>query len=103
MDLFGKERWARIFESTGSSELENGDVLFQRRFVKGDCEGIDNEWTVLSGGKAKTFRLSLWLFSARELKDMLHRVAFANISMYGSLDGEKCDLSAKRLIAVARK
>ena len=103
MDIVGKEQLARIFQPTGSRALENGDLLIERRFLRGDWERVESEWVIVSGGKARTFPLRLWLFSARELKDLLYSVGFKKIAVYGSLDGETYGLDSNRLIAVARK
>jgi hypothetical protein len=45
----------------------------------------------------------LWIFSARELKDLLRRVGFEKVTIYGNLDGSGYGLDSNRLIAVARK
>jgi len=103
MDVMGKELLAKIFQPTGSRALENGDLLFERRFLRGDWERVESEWVIVSGSEAKTFPLRLWLFSARELKDLLYSVGFEKVAIYGSLDGETYGLDSKRLIAVARK
>ena len=103
LDVIGKEVLAKIFQPTGSQALPNGDVRFERRFLRGDWERIENEWVIVSGNEAKKFRLRLWLFSARELKELLRTVGFEKVTIYGNLDGNGYGLDSSRLIAVARK
>jgi SAM-dependent methyltransferase len=103
MEMASKERLARIFQPTGSHSLPNGDLLFERRSVSGDWEKIDNEWYIVSGGQAQRFDFSLWLFSGRELKDLLYGAGFAHVAVYGDLDGRAYGYDSRRLVAVARK
>src|SRR5438034_3509508 len=53
MDVVAKEQLARIFQPTGSRALENGDLLFERRFLRGDWERIESEWVIVSGSGAE--------------------------------------------------
>jgi SAM-dependent methyltransferase len=103
LDLVGKEALAKMFQPTGSQALPNGDLLFERRSLRGDWEGVESEWTVVSGSEANKYCLRLWIFSARELKDLLRRVGFEKVTIYGNLDGSGYGLDSNRLIAVARK
>jgi SAM-dependent methyltransferase len=103
MEMASKERLARIFQATGSHSLANGDLLFERRFVSGDWERIENEWYIISGGQVQRFDLALWLFSGRELKDLLYGAGFSDVAIYGDLDGAAYGVNARRLVAVARK
>ena len=103
LDVMGKEVLSKMFQPTGSQALPNGDVLFERRFIGGDWEKVESEWVIVSGSEAKKVRFRLWIFSARELKDLLSRVGFKEVTVYGNLDGGSYGLDATRLIAVARK
>jgi SAM-dependent methyltransferase len=103
MEMMGKERLARIFEATSSQELPNGDLMFERRFVRGDWERIENQWIVISGGETQVFHFGLWIFSARELKNLLRQAGFNNVAIHADFDGTPYGLDANRLIAVARK
>jgi SAM-dependent methyltransferase len=103
MEMASKERLAKIFQPTGSNALPNGDVLFERRFIADGWEQIENEWTIVSGGRAKTYRLRFWLFTGRELKDLLYSAGFQHVKVYGDFDGAAYGVNASRLVAVARK
>jgi hypothetical protein len=43
-----------------------------------------------------------WLYSAQELKGMLSAAGFADIRIYGGVDGTPYGPEARRLVAVAR-
>jgi SAM-dependent methyltransferase len=103
MEMVSKEKLAKIFQATGSQSLSNGDLLFERRSIAGDWEQVENEWHIVSGGKIRTFHFRLWVFSGRELKDMLYSANFSDVKLYGDLDGNGYGLVPHRLVAVARK
>jgi SAM-dependent methyltransferase len=99
----GKEILASKFQSTQADTLADGSVLIQRRRVIDDWSRIDVEWILLEDGRATSFRIRHWIYSARELRDLLTSAGFADISLYGSFDGSPYGPQAQRLIAVARK
>jgi SAM-dependent methyltransferase len=99
----GKEILASKFQPTQADTLPDGSVLIQRRSVIDDWSRIDVEWILLEDGRASSFRIRHWIYSARELRDLLASVAFDDIALYGSFDGSPYGPKAQRLIAVARK
>jgi hypothetical protein len=103
VDVMGTEVLARIYRDTSSQELENGDVLVQRRHAVNDWREMDNRWTLIQGERARTFHFRHWLYSGWELKQMLLAAGFAEVTLYGGLDGAEYGPEARRLIAVARK
>jgi len=58
---------------------------------------------LLEGSRASKFRIRHWLYSGREIRDLLASVGFIDIALYGSLDGTPYGPQAQRQIAVARK
>jgi hypothetical protein len=103
IDLLGKEIIARIAQPAMCDLLSDGSKLVQRPQI---CDGwtrIRNEWILIRGGVARTFNFRNTLYSGRELADLLAAVGFADVKLYGSLDGEEYGLNAKRLIAVATR
>jgi hypothetical protein len=103
VDVFGKERVARVFQATVSESLEDGAVLVKRHEIFDDWTRVRNEWIVIRNGKAKSFNFHHTIYSGQELRDRLQQVGFRDISLYGNLDGDDYNLGAKRLIAVVRK
>jgi SAM-dependent methyltransferase len=103
IDVGGKEIIARIFEATGSTELRDDGLIVQRRRVVDDWSRMENEWILMRDGSTRTLRLRHWIYSGRELREMLETAGFSSVTLYGDLDGAPYDQSAKRLVAVARK
>lgn len=101
LDLLGKEVLARKFSSTTSHDLPDGVVVHRHRIVD-DWTRIENDWIILRNGAQRTFRFSHWLYSARELKEMLFGAGFAEVQAYGDFAGATYDAVATRLVVVGR-
>ncbi|UCC82756.1 MAG: class I SAM-dependent methyltransferase [Gemmatimonadota bacterium] len=103
VDMMGKEVLARIFLPTSCDELDDGTLIFQRREPVDDWSRMENEWFILKGGSVRLFRLRHWIYSGRELREMLAAAGFSKIDIYGDLGGSSYDNNASRMIGVARK
>ncbi len=103
IDVGGKEIIARIFEATGSTDLQDDGLIVQRRRVIDGWSRMENEWILIKDGSMRTLRLRHWLYSGKELSDMLGVAGFSSVRLYGDFDGSPYDQSAKRLVAVAEK
>src|SRR5690349_6757060 len=102
LDMIGKETLARIFAPTGSHEIPGGVVVHRRRVVDDWCR-VSNDWIVLQGDHAKTFRFSHWIYSGREIREMLLGAGFGEAAVYGDLEGSPYGVEAARLVVVGRK
>ncbi|MGB3542087.1 class I SAM-dependent methyltransferase [Rubrivirga sp.] len=102
VDVAGKEVLARIFQPASVEDGPDGMVV-QRRWVTDDWTRMENEWTFVSDDGARSFRLGHWIYSGRELREMLQDAGFHDIALYGDLEGESYGPSATRLVAVAQK
>ncbi|MGE3315760.1 MAG: class I SAM-dependent methyltransferase [Planctomycetaceae bacterium] len=103
IDTLGKEPFARIFAPTGVDEIPGAGWMIQKRTISDDWTRITVEWILLEGETVLRFHFRHWLYSGRELKEMLLSAGFRDVKLYGSLDGSSYDADAKRLVAVARK
>lgn len=104
IDLMGKEILARDFEATWSGELDDGTIVVQRRRMIDDWSRMDAEWIYIHEDRIRSsFRLRLWIYSARELRELLAAAGFPEIELYGDLEGSPYGPEARRLIAAARK
>jgi len=101
MGLLGKERIARIMQSSFCDALDDGTMLLQRPVVCADWTRIREERILIKGGSARSFTIEFTIYSGRELKDRLREAGFREITLYGDLDGRPYDLNANRLVAVA--
>ncbi len=103
MEMMGKERVSRAWQSTFATELPDGTLVIQRPKVTHDWCRIQNEWIILRDGRSQTFRFDHAVYSGRELKDRLLASGFSEVKLCGDLQGSPYGLESLRLIAVARK
>lgn len=102
MDMMGKEILARIFLERGWQQV--GDYYFlEERSISRDWSWIENRWILIGDDEHYEMEVSHWVYSAAELKAMLMVSGFRDIQIYGDLAGAPYDISAKRLVAVAKK
>ena len=103
IDVGGKEWLARIFQPTTSRLLPDGTLLVQRHEIFDDWTRIRNEWILIRKGRTKSFRFHHTIYSGQELRERMERAGFADVKLYGDLDGGAYGSNAQRLIAVGRK
>ncbi len=103
IEVLGKERLARILQSTTSSDLPDGTVVVERHEIFDDWTRVRNEWLVIRNGRAKSFKFHHTIYSGQELRDRMERAGFVGVSLHGNLDGDEYGPNAERLIAVGRK
>lgn len=103
IDVMGKECLAKVLQPTTSEVLPDGTKLVQRHEIFDDWTRIRNEWILIRKGRARSFKFHHTVYSGQELRDRLQQVGFADIRLYGNLDGDEYGPNAHRLIAVARK
>ncbi len=102
IDLVGKEILKKKFKESESTTIEGITYIEQRKLI-GDWKMIENKWKLINGLQEREFKLSHWLYSAEELKEMLSETGFHSIKIFGDLSGIRYDENAKRLIAIAVK
>ena len=103
LEMVSKERLARMFQATTSTELPNGDVLFERHEIVDDWTRVRNRWTLMREGDTRTFEFTHRIYSGQELKDLLASAGLAGARAYGDLDGGSYGFDAQRLVVVARR
>lgn len=103
IDVMGKERLARILQPTTSETLPDGSQLVQRHEIFDDWTRVRNEWILIRKGRVKSFRFHHTIYSGQELRDRMTQAGFADVNLYGNLDGDEYGPNAQRLIAIARK
>ena len=103
VDVMGKERLAKILSGTTSERLPDGTLLIQRHEIFDDWTRIRNEWILLKGNRVRRFKFHHTLYSGQELKSLLLEAGFAEVKLFGNLDGDPYGPEAQRLVAVARK
>ena len=103
LEMLGKERLARVWQSAQCTDYPDGALLLQRPQLRDDWTRVHNEWTLLKDGRARTFHFEHAVYSGRELKDRLLTCGFSEVRLFGDLQGAPYGLDAARLVAVARK
>jgi SAM-dependent methyltransferase len=103
IDLISKERVARSWKDALTSEFADGARLMQVPKVIDGWSRLRNEWILVKNGTARTFSFQHWIYSGRELQDLLRAAGFGEVQLFGNLEGAPYDVDATRLIAVARK
>lgn len=103
LEMLGKERLARVYQPTVCTEFPDGALLLQRHEVRSDWSRIRNEWMLLKDGRYRTFHFEHTIYSGRELKERLLASGFAEVQLFGDLEGAPYGVDAARLVAVARK
>jgi len=102
LDVMGKEILARIFKEKDWSETDNGFTLEKRSVDKGWSWMETRRILITEQGK-KEYKISHWVYSAKELKNMLKRVGFSSVEVYGNYEGDPYDEKAERLIVIGKK
>jgi SAM-dependent methyltransferase len=103
VEMMGKEVLARIFQECVSTPGPDDTLFVCRHTVVRDWTRVRNDWSVLSGGSVRHFQFEHWIYSGRELRDLLVEAGFADVRLFGGLDGQEYGSKAMRLVAVARK
>jgi len=103
IDVMGKERLAKIMQSSHATRHPDGSLLVQLHEIFDDWTRIRNEWILLKGNRVRRFRFHHTLYSGQELKDLLQQAGYAEVKLYGEFDGQPYGPDAPRLVAVARK
>ncbi len=103
MDVVGKELVAGKFVHAVSKKHPDGTVVIDRREVLDDWTRIRMEWTIIRGNDVRVYTVHHTVYSGQELKDRFTAAGFADVKLYGSIDGAPYGPEADRLIVVGRK
>lgn len=103
IDTFGKEQVAHAIEPVHCTEYDNGDLRFERPILVENMSLYANEWVLVRGDKAYRWEYEHFVYTPVELTAMLKTAGFNKVEIYGSFTKDDYDLSAERLIAVAKK
>jgi SAM-dependent methyltransferase len=104
MEMMSKEVLARIFRERDWWQDEGDGTLFlEERKLTSDWTRVESRWILVRDGTQREFTLTLRLYAASELTVLLEDCGFETVEIYGGLEGEPYDHTAKRLVAVARR
>jgi SAM-dependent methyltransferase len=104
MEMMGREVLARIFVPRDWQELPDGTLFLQERQVVRDWSWMENRWILVKpDGKRSEYMVSHRLYDGVGLRALLLEAGFAEVELYGGIEGTPYDTEAKRLAAIARK
>jgi SAM-dependent methyltransferase len=103
LDLVGLEYLCRSLQPVHLTEYDDGRILVERPELTDDLTRLDNDWYLIEGDSVSRTHFSHRVWSAGEIRTLLSRCGFTQVSVYGSYDGEDYDLDSERLIVVAGK
>lgn len=102
MDIMGKELILSNFRVKDWFEVDDLFVLEERKLSE-NFERLETRRIMIRDGKRSEVSFSLRLYSAMEMRLLLHQAGFKKVEFYGSLEGTPYDQKARRLVAVAEK
>jgi SAM-dependent methyltransferase len=102
MEMSGKEIIARIYQKRDWDEQGGVYQLVERQAID-NWSRLKMRWIFVKDGETHEFHLTLRLYSASELTDLLSSVGFRDVRIFGGLDGSPYDQKARRLVALAVK
>jgi SAM-dependent methyltransferase len=103
IEVLGKERLAKILQPTISAVLPDGTLMVERHEIFDDWTRVRNEWLLIRGGRAKSFKFHHTIYSGQELRDRMERVGFVAVKLHGNLDGDAYGPNAERLVTIGHK
>jgi len=88
---------------TEEKELDGKRINIHRRITPAGLR-VEKETRISQPGSPETiYRESVRMYEKAEVKDMLERIGFINIRLYGSLDGQAFSNRSPRMVFVASK
>ena len=103
LDVAGKEVVARRWSPCHYTAMAGNIRMVQHPEIRDDWGSVHMEWMMIRGETVRSFWIRHNLYSGRELRERLRDAGFAEVSLYGNLQGAPYDVDATRLVAVARK
>jgi ubiquinone/menaquinone biosynthesis C-methylase UbiE len=90
------------FQKQGWSRFGNALVLEDRRLDLATSR-VESNWIMVRGGASFEHRLSIRIYTYRELSEMLRRAGFDAVEGFDSFSGKPFDLGSSRISVVAGK
>jgi SAM-dependent methyltransferase len=104
IQMHGKETLAKIFRERDWYENNNlGVIVLQERKVSHNWSWMENRWIMLKGDERIENKVCHRLYAGSELVTLLRDCGFSQVDLYGDLDGNPFDQTARQLVAVGYK
>ncbi len=102
MQTHGKETLARIFQERGWTETD-GVIWLQEREARNNWSWMWNRWILIDGNERKEGEVTHRLYAGTEMIALLKDCGFSGVELFGDLDGNPYNQTARQLITVGYK
>ena len=102
IDVTSKEYVASQRQTTHWEQLPGGGIQVSHYDVFPGWGRIRVQWLLIEGERARRFEFEHNVYSGHELAALLERAGFADVQIFGGLDGSPYDAAATRLVARAK-
>jgi SAM-dependent methyltransferase len=104
IQMHGKETLAKIFtERRWNENKEDGVIVLYEMKVSQNWSWMENRWIMLKGNKRIENKLSHRLYAGSEIAALVRDCGFTRVDVYGDLEGNPYDHTARQLVAVGYK
>jgi SAM-dependent methyltransferase len=104
IQMHGKETLAKIFtERNWNENKDDGVIVLYERKVSNNWSWMENRWIMLKGNERIENRLSHRLYAGSEIAALLRDCGFTRVDVYGDLEGNPYDHTARQLVTVGYK
>jgi SAM-dependent methyltransferase len=103
IEMLGKEIIAKNFAPFHVDPHPDGSMLVEQRRILNEWSRVHTDWTVIRNNRAQRFAFEVNLYSGQELREAMEDVGFADVKLFGNIEGGPYDTTARRLIAIGRK
>jgi ubiquinone/menaquinone biosynthesis C-methylase UbiE len=102
LEMLSKEILAQVFSPASAKVLADGTVEVQLAEVGQSWTRFCNTMLYVRGDAVRRVHFEQTIYSGQEMASLLRSAGFADVTLYGSLDGIPYGPDAPRLIVVAR-
>ena len=102
IDVMSKEYLISQRQPTHWEQLPGGEIQVSHYDVFPGWGRIRVQWLLIESERARRFEFEHNVYSGQELAAALERAGFADVQIFGGLDGSPYDAAATRLVASAK-
>jgi len=103
IDTMSKEVLASKYQERRWFQLDDGGIMIEHMTVDDGWRAARSKWTILRGDERIEGGFTQRLYAGTELEALLREAGFAEVQLFGWLDGRRYGPGARRLVAVARR
>ena len=101
IQMHGKETLSKIFKERDWNEnKDDGVIVLYERKVSQNWSWMENRWIMLKGNERIEYKLSHRLYAGSEIAALLRDCGFNRVEVYGDLEGNLYDQTARQMVTV---